>query len=320
MGMDGSRALGGAHSIFKWLRGLGIVFPLVSMASANAWVGAPTLAEESPRVQALLEQGWAAESGQGLRRNPGLAAGLYRQAGMMGSGEGYYRVALIYMPRGKTVVPSGAAACFLALASQLGHRQAAELLDSATPRLPPEGVHCDDEGGFSGGLIYFDLERYVQGLPVSKRQVVTLIRKLAPHYTIDVHLALAVATVESNFNPGAVSPMNAMGVMQLIPATAVRFGVRNPFDPEQNIRGGLAYLRWLGKYYQGDTVRVIAAYNAGEKAVDSYAGVPPYPETIAYVARVLNFSGADMGLLPPTSAGKKAPRGGGGRVKLLADK
>lgn len=320
MGMDGSRSLGGKHSIFKWLRWLGVAFPLVSMASTNAWVAAPMLAEESPRVQALLEQGWAAESGQGLRRNPGLAAGLYRQAGMMGSGEGYYRVALIYMPRGKAVVPSGTAACFLALASQLGHRHAAELLDRAPPHLPSDGVNCEDEGGFPGALIYFDLERYVQGLPVSKRQVVTLIRKLAPHYTVDVHLALAVATVESNFNPWAVSPMNAMGVMQLIPATAQRFGVRNPYDPEQNIRGGLAYLRWLGKYYQGDIVRVIAAYNAGEKAVDSYAGVPPYPETIAYVARVLNFSGADMGLLPPTSAGKKVQRSGGGRGKLLADK
>ncbi len=83
----------------------------------------------------------------------------------------------------------------------------------------------------------------------------------------------------------------AMGVMQLIPATAERFNVRQPFDAEQNIRGGLAYLRWLHQYFGGDIVRIVAAYNAGEGAVTRHNGVPPYRETQTYVVRVLSFAG-----------------------------
>ncbi len=74
--------------------------------------------------------------------------------------------------------------------------------------------------------------------------------------------------------------------MQLMPETATRFGVRNSFDPAQNIAGGVRYLRWLLAYFEGDIVKVIAAYNAGEGAVVHYGGVPPYPETRAYLAKV----------------------------------
>ena len=102
-------------------------------------------------------------------------------------------------------------------------------------------------------------------------------------------LALAIAVTESGLNPIAVSPKSAMGVMQLIPDTAARFNVRNPFDPMDNIKGGLAYLRWLLAYFRGDIALAAAGYNAGEGAVDRYGGVPPYPETQAYVARILAF-------------------------------
>ena len=74
----------------------------------------------------------------------------------------------------------------------------------------------------------------------------------------------------------ALSPKNAKGLMQLIPATAARFNVRNPYDPAQNIRGGIAYLSWLLAYFEGDVTLVAAAYNAGEGAVERYRGVPPY--------------------------------------------
>ena len=80
--------------------------------------------------------------------------------------------------------------------------------------------------------------------------------------------------------------IKAQGLMQLIPETAERFNVKKPFDPEQNIRGGLAYLRWLLAYFQGDIALVAAGYNAGEGAVNRYAGVPPYPETRGYVKRI----------------------------------
>ena len=97
---------------------------------------------------------------------------------------------------------------------------------------------------------------------------------------------MAIIRAESNFNPGAVSPKNAQGLMQLIPETAERFNVRKPFDPEQNIRGGLSYLRWLLAYFKGDVSLVAAAYNAGEGAVNRYAGIPPYAETQGYVKRI----------------------------------
>jgi hypothetical protein len=84
-----------------------------------------------------------------------------------------------------------------------------------------------------------------------RRKVMEMVLKLAPEYGVYPRLAMAVIRAESNFNPGAVSPKNAQGLMQLIPETAERFNVKKPFDPEQNIRGGLAYLRWLLAYFQG---------------------------------------------------------------------
>ena len=108
-----------------------------------------------------------------------------------------------------------------------------------------------------------------------------------PHLALWPGLAIAVIRAESNFDPQAVSPKNAQGLMQLIPETAARFNVKQPLDPEQNIRGGLAYLRWLLAYFKGDVPLAVAAYNAGEGAVDRHRGVPPYPETQGYVRRIL---------------------------------
>jgi hypothetical protein len=100
-------------------------------------------------------------------------------------------------------------------------------------------------------------------------------------------LVLAVIAVESAGRPAAVSPAGAQGLMQLIPATAERFGVRDPFDPAQNIRGGVAYLDWLLGEFDGDAVLALAGYNAGEGAVRRNGGVPPFAETRDYVPRVL---------------------------------
>ena len=95
------------------------------------------------------------------------------------------------------------------------------------------------------------------------------------HMNLEPTLVLAVMATESNFDPLAVSPKNAQGLMQLVPDTAARFNVRQITDPVQNIRGGMAYLRWLMAYFEGDIALVAAAYNAGERAVERYLGVPP---------------------------------------------
>ncbi|HEY6392247.1 MAG TPA: lytic transglycosylase domain-containing protein [Bryobacteraceae bacterium] len=105
--------------------------------------------------------------------------------------------------------------------------------------------------------------------------------------TFDVSPALvdSVIQVESNYNPNAVSPKGARGLMQLMPATARRFGVKNSFDAKQNIEGGVRYLKFLQQTFKDDRL-AIAAYNAGEGAVAKYGNVPPYPETMNYVAKV----------------------------------
>ena len=129
--------------------------------------------------------------------------------------------------------------------------------------------------------------------PGAPPQIVRFVELLAPQYQLEPHVVLAVMKQESNFDPGALSPKNAQGLMQLIPDTARRFNVRNAADPAQNIRGGMAYLRWLLAYFEGDIALAAAGYNAGEGAVDRYRGVPPYRETRAYVERILRHVGQD---------------------------
>ncbi|HYO93581.1 MAG TPA: lytic transglycosylase domain-containing protein [Polyangiaceae bacterium] len=113
------------------------------------------------------------------------------------------------------------------------------------------------------------------------------IREAATLYQIPVALVRAVIKVESNFDPRAVSPANARGLMQLIPATAERMLVRDVFDPRENIYGGTRYLRVLANLFNGDIELTVAGYNAGEGAVMRYGGIPPYRETQDYVVRVL---------------------------------
>ena len=111
------------------------------------------------------------------------------------------------------------------------------------------------------------------------------------HYGVPDRLVTAVIRAESGFNPRAVSRKGARGLMQLMPATASNLGVRNSFDPRENIHGGVRHLRALIDRFPGNLPLAIAAYNAGEKAVLSYGGIPPYPETQEYVAKVMRFYG-----------------------------
>jgi soluble lytic murein transglycosylase-like protein len=122
------------------------------------------------------------------------------------------------------------------------------------------------------------------GVPDEKLD--TIIRAAAERHQLDPALVKAVIGTESGWNPQAVSRKGAQGLMQLIPSTAQRFGVGNAFDPTQNIEGGTTYLRELLDRYHGDLTKSLAAYNAGERAVDASGGVPAYPETQRYVEKV----------------------------------
>ncbi|HUP46986.1 MAG TPA: lytic transglycosylase domain-containing protein [Thermoanaerobaculia bacterium] len=114
-----------------------------------------------------------------------------------------------------------------------------------------------------------------------------LIEQYGREYRVDPVLIRAVIQVESSFNPNTVSHKGARGLMQLMPATAKRYGVTDAHDPAQNIRGGVHYLRDLMVLFREDLVRVLAAYNAGENAVLRFGGVPPYQETMTYVKRAM---------------------------------
>ncbi|HEX9009679.1 MAG TPA: transglycosylase SLT domain-containing protein [Holophagaceae bacterium] len=120
-------------------------------------------------------------------------------------------------------------------------------------------------------------------------ELIALVDEVAKAEGVDIYLARAIIQAESAFNYKARSKAGALGLMQLMPSTAERFGVLDPFDPRQNIQGGVKYLKWLHDYYQGDLTKVVAAYNAGEGAVNRHNGVPPYRETRAYVPKVLDL-------------------------------
>jgi soluble lytic murein transglycosylase-like protein len=118
------------------------------------------------------------------------------------------------------------------------------------------------------------------------------IREISRQHGVSATLIESVIRIESAFDPTAVSPKGAGGLMQLMPRTAAALGVLNRFDPRENISGGVRHLRYLLDRYQGNVQMALAAYNAGQAAVDAYRGVPPFPETQAYVERVLRLAGA----------------------------
>jgi soluble lytic murein transglycosylase-like protein len=140
-----------------------------------------------------------------------------------------------------------------------------------------------------------------------------IIERYAEAYGVDPVLVRAVIQVESNFNPSTVSHKGARGLMQLMPDTARRFRVNRIHDPEQNIRGGVAYLAHLHTLYPYDLHLVLASYNAGENAVARYRGVPPYRETQEYVQKALTvYNGRPWGAGSITVRAKKGTPGLGG--------
>jgi soluble lytic murein transglycosylase-like protein len=240
---------------------------------------APLLASALLMLAALPARATATDEDMAVnpRNSPQAIADLCRLA-RRGDAESQYELAWLYAHgRGSDRHDDWAAYLFTA-ASLQGHVFAEKMLRAVT-----WPVATAPECFTVATALVPAPARYAAPPP----HIEALVRRLAPQYQVSPQLALTIIAVESNFNVAALSPKNAMGLMQLIPQTARRFGVLNAFDAQQNIRGGLAYLRWLLAYFEGDVVLVAAAYNAGEGAVNQYRGIPPFYETREYVRRVV---------------------------------
>ena len=258
------------------------VFAMLMSFGALAQVDDPGATVARP--VALRKQAVAYEHGEGVPKDPARAIALYCEAARLGDAGAQFNLGWMYA-NGRGVARDDAlAAYFFRAAAAQGDEHARDML-----RRVGEPVARTPQCMREKALGQIGLVREFVATSAGQRKVVDLVKKLAPEYRVNPHLALAVIRAESGFNAKAQSPKNAQGLMQLIPETSARFNVKKPFDPVQNIRGGLAYLRWLLAYFKGDVALVAAAYNAGEGAVDRHRGIPPYAETRAYVKRILQL-------------------------------
>lgn len=261
-------------------------------------------ADPAQRV-AWRERAVALEHGEGVPRDIEAAMRLYCQASMAGDALAAYNLGWIHANGRDVPRNDNLATYWFARAVQQGDQRAAEMIKRLG--VLPEQPQCVRQARQLEARIAADratqddLLRQVEdkaALAVAYRahvstaeqqRIMKIVYKLAPGFGLEPGLVYAVIRAESNFNVNALSDKNAQGLMQLIPDTAARFAVSKPFDPEQNIRGGMAYLRWLLSYFRGQVPLAVAAYNAGEGAVDRYGGIPPFAETREYVRRIQRF-------------------------------
>lgn len=238
---------------------------------------------------ALVAEALALEHGEGVEKDAKRAFELYCRAAREGNAEAQFSLGWMYANARGVERDDAMAGLFFELAAAQGHEHAIKIKPhfSRTADSPPDCMkppEAESPNGVAGLLAGESASPIARNVP---KRIADLVNRLSPEYQVHPRLALAVIQAESNFDPNARSPKNAQGLMQLIPETAQRFNVTKPYDPEQNIRGGLAYLRWLLAYFKGRVALVAAGYNAGEGAVDKHRGIPPYPETRGYVQKIL---------------------------------
>ncbi|TVQ88224.1 MAG: lytic transglycosylase [Chromatiaceae bacterium] len=256
-------------------------------AVAPAWAGEVQFQQllRGRDVKVLSQWGRRYEHGEGVAKDIDRAIQLYCKAARGGDVSAHYHLGWIYVVGRAGIRDDELAAAWFYEAARRhdphAQRMLARLGFEGKPRREAACPLSGNDRADAPARVAVTRKHPAHG-PIAQ-----LVRELAPQYRLDPNLVLAVIEVESNFNPQALSVKNAQGLMQLIPATAERFGVTNVWEPEQNIRGGMAYLRWLMNHFNGDLELVLAAYNAGEGAVQRHGGIPPYTETQNYVRRVI---------------------------------
>jgi hypothetical protein len=214
--------------------------------------------------------------GEGVKQDIDRAVVYLCAAARTGHGPAAYELGWLYLQgRGGVARDDKLGAAWIQEAVRLGEKPPARLIQSLAST-QKTSLTCVASNGL-------DLPQ----TNARRAAFMVKIHELAPKFDLDPALVLEVVRAESNFNPRARSHKGALGLMQLIPATARRFGVKDPYDPVQNLLGGMAYLRWLQEHFDGDLRLTLAGYNAGEAAVERHGGVPPYDETRAYVGKIL---------------------------------
>jgi soluble lytic murein transglycosylase-like protein len=246
--------------------------------------------ESGGLIAELRREAIALEHGDGMRRDVERAIALYCQAARLGDPASAFDLGWIYANARGVPRDEDLAARFFRVAAAGGIVQAENMLQllAGPPSAAPE---CLNEPA-PPRVTTESTPAPPPPVPLrAPKPILDLVNKIAPEFRVPPPLVIAIIEAESNYDTRAVSPKNAQGLMQLIPETARRFRVKNAFDPVQNVRGGVAYLRWLLAYFEGEVALVAAAYNAGEKSVERYGGVPPFAETQAYVRRIVSSIG-----------------------------
>ena len=267
-----------------------VLLPLLCAAASPA-LAADSGPPENVLISVLRSEAADYEHGNGVERDGARAVALYCRAARLGDTESQFNLGWMYTNGRGVERNDSLAAFFFQAAAEQGMEQAKRMLGTVggpTTDVPD----CMREPAPPRPRVAAAAPRApVERAIAAPRSIAELVKKIAPEYRVPTQLVLAIIEAESNFDIVALSPKNAKGLMQLIPDTAARFNVRNPYDPAQNIRGGTAYLRWLLAYFEGDVTLVAAAYNAGEGTVERYRGVPPYVETRAYVRKIVDAVG-----------------------------
>lgn len=274
------------------IRNFCLAIVLLWASQSGAWAG-----DDRQTASALREIAAGYEHARGVKQNYREAYALYCKAALMGDAEAAYSMGFMYF-NGRGVPRNLSLALhWFKRAAASGDTHAQQMMVRFEQVAIVEDASCQPE------KVLPTLKLAADDNP-NRKVIASWVEQIAPHYGIDPNLVMAVIKAESAFKINAMSNKNAQGLMQLIPATAERFGVKDTWDPIQNIKGGTAYLHWLLRHFQGKVDLVLAAYNAGEGAVERYHGIPPFQETQNYVKQILSWYDKLQHPIPPEQPGK----------------
>ncbi len=262
----------------------GLLFSSTSLAQAfytDPMVETTRLAQQG-NLSAQVKLATAYEHGEGLGKNMDKAVAWYCKAALKGSIDAQRNLAWMFLNARGVEKDEALAVRWFKAATKSGDKYSQQMLSRLDNNLQTKKHIC-----VALPTPYWESRKCSK----SCKKIVKTVNDIAPGYNVEPRLVLALIQQESNFKIRARSHKGAMGLMQLMPATAKRFGVKNAWAPEQNIKGGVRYLVWLLKQYQGNVALTLAGYNAGEQAVKRYKGIPPYKETQRYVKRIMKVYG-----------------------------